>query len=280
MGSIQEDAFYPPHDLCVEIQDFLAENEHLFSKKTWSETAVVYSIESNFYGGARPDQIANNTENLRTNETLPFWSVCEALSSVAQPYDVVFFPEGTLSEDTLSVDDLQQYRTIVLPGCHFLTSAQGELLERYLEQGGTIISGDDLGMNLPDNVRRRVLDHPNTRLSESPEALISAAASAEPQVSLADGQDLAINIQRVEQGAAIHIIRYGYCEEDDRVPTLDSLDLVVRLAEQFDHVTCIDPCGQASASLSRDGDMHKLSLRNASLYSIVLLGHGKPAGQT
>jgi hypothetical protein len=273
MGSIQEDAFYPPHDLCVKIQDFLADNEHLFSKKTWSETAVVYSIESNFYGGAQPDQIANNTENLRTDDTLPFWSVCESLSSAVQPYDVVFFPEGTLRKDSISVDDLRQYRTIILPGCHFLTMVQGKLLEDYLEQGGTIVATVDLGLNLTDDVRRRLLDHPNARICDGPDALVSAATE-EPQVILAEGHNLAINFQRVEQGAAIHIIRYDYCEEDDRVPVLESLDLDIRLAEQFDQVTCIDPCGQASATLSRDGDTHSLSLRNVPLYSIVLLGHG------
>jgi hypothetical protein len=106
--------------------------------------------------------------------------------------------------------------------------------------------------------------------------MASDLSSVEPQVSLAEGHNLAVNIQRVEQGAAIHIIRYDYCEEDDRVPTLDSLDLDIRLAGQFNHVTCVEPCGQASAILSRDGDTHSLSLKNVPLYSIVLLSHDAP----
>jgi hypothetical protein len=120
-----------------------------------------------------------------------------------------------------------------------------------------------------------MFDHPNTRVADSPEAMVSVATE-EPQVILAEGHNLAVNIQRAEQGAAIHIIRYDYCEEDDRVPVLDSLDLDIRLAGQFNYVTCIEPSGRASATLSRDGDTHSLSLKNVPLYNIVLLSHDAP----
>ena len=32
----------------------------------------------------------------------PFWEACERLSAALQPYDVVFFPDGTLRPDTLT----------------------------------------------------------------------------------------------------------------------------------------------------------------------------------
>ncbi len=48
MGSVQEEAFYAPHDLVVEIQAFLAENEELFSPTAYAELGVVFSTESNF----------------------------------------------------------------------------------------------------------------------------------------------------------------------------------------------------------------------------------------
>jgi hypothetical protein len=277
MGSIQEDAFYPPHDLVVEIQEFLADNEALFSRKTYSETGVVYSIESNFYGGARPDQIANNTENLRTDETLIFWSVCDALSSSAQAYDVVFFPDGTLRADSLTVGDLTQYRVLILPGCHFLTGTQAALIEEFMDQGGKVITEGNLGMNQPEETRRRLLDHANIDITDSLEALVNAWRSADPQIQVDANLDLAVNIQRVESGAAVHIIRYDYREEEDRVPPLDTLEMTIRLPEHFDHIQCFDPAGKMTGTVSREGDLHTLSLSDVPLYGVVLLQNDAPA---
>jgi len=48
MGSVIQDSFNPPHELCVEIQRFLADHEFLYSHRTCSETAVVYSVETEF----------------------------------------------------------------------------------------------------------------------------------------------------------------------------------------------------------------------------------------
>ena len=46
MGSVIEDSFYAPHGLATEIQDFLADHEHLFARRTVNEVAVVFSVES------------------------------------------------------------------------------------------------------------------------------------------------------------------------------------------------------------------------------------------
>jgi hypothetical protein len=86
--------------------------------------------------------------------------------------------------------------------------------------------------------------------------------------------DIAFNLQRVEEGVAVHLIRYDYDEESDAVPLLDALDVSVRLQEHFDTIECFDPGCRLSASLSREADTHTLSLRNVPLYSIVLLRHG------
>jgi len=131
MGSVVHDSFWPPHELCVEIQQFLAEHEHLYSRETWSETAVVYSIESSFEEVARPDELSDNRMNLSEAEAGPFWAACEALSRAAQPYDVLMFPDGELRADSLTDDDLARYRTIVLPDCRTLTEHQAALLERF-----------------------------------------------------------------------------------------------------------------------------------------------------
>ena len=46
MGSTIEDSFYAPHDLLVEVQDFLADHDDLYQRRTHHELAVVFSVES------------------------------------------------------------------------------------------------------------------------------------------------------------------------------------------------------------------------------------------
>lgn len=279
MGSVQEHAWYPPHDLCVEIQTFLAENERLFGRKTLSDTAVIYSIESNFFGWSKPDEIANNTLNIQTGNVLPFWTVTAELSSAAQPYDVVFFPEGQLRKDSLTPDDLAQYRTIILPGCHALTDQQAGLLVSHLEGGGRIIADQSLAANLPDEMRGKIVDHANATMVETVDDLNRTALAGEKQVELETDADLAVNLVRTDRGAALHMIRYDYCEEEDRVPVLDELEISVRLPEFYAGVRCVDPDGIMSGELLPDGDRYRISLRNVPVYGIVELSGASEGGQ-
>src|SRR4051794_19521006 len=163
LGSIEQDAFYPPQELCVEIQDFLASNERLFSRQTCNDVAVVYSIESEFQRPARRDQVANDPLNLASGGTIPFWAVCEALCDASQPYDVLFFPDGELREDALGQTDLQQYRTVILPDCAVLTPAQAHLLRDVVAAGTRLLVLGELGTNLPPDALEPILDHPGVR---------------------------------------------------------------------------------------------------------------------
>src|SRR3954464_11755370 len=163
LGSIEQDAFYPPHELCVEIQDFLANNELLFSRQTWNDVAVVYSIESEFQRPVRRDQVANDPFNLASGGANPLWTVCDALCDASQPYDVLFFPDGVLRQDALSRRDLGQFRTVILPDCAVLTPAQAQLLRDLLATGTRLVVMGELGTNLPGEVLAPTLEHPGTR---------------------------------------------------------------------------------------------------------------------
>ncbi len=212
--------------------------------------------------------MANTTVN-RGGGDLPFWEACRTLSDAAQPYDVLFFPEGRLREDTIAVDDLEQYRTVVLPDVHHLTDRQADALAGFLDRGGTVLALGEIGTNLPDATRERLTRHANARRVDS--ATKIPADEAARQVTLETDCDVAINLMRVDSGVAIHLIRYDYCEEEDRVPPLDELSLTIRLPEAFERITCHDPAGQMTGSLEGDGELHRLTLRNVPLYGIVHL---------
>jgi hypothetical protein len=271
LGSIEQDAFYPPHELCVEIQDFLAGNESLFSRQTCNEVAVVYSIESEFQRAARRDQVANDPLNLTSAGAIPFWTACEVLCGATQPYDVLFFPEGELRKDALSQSDLTQYRTVILPDCAVLTAGQARLLADVLTAGTRLLVLGELGSNLPPELLAPIIDHPGTRRMPIGSTVAVDDLLAEPQVRVTPGGDLMINVQRVAGGAAVHLIRYDFNAEQDCTPPLPGLSIELRLPEQFTRLLVHSPSGEMSGVLEHEGRQHRLRLRDVPLYSVALL---------
>jgi hypothetical protein len=271
LGSIEQDAFYPPHELCVEIQDFLATNERLFSRQTRNDVAVVYSIESEFQRPARRDQVANDPLNLASGGTIPFWTVCDALCDATQPYDVLFFPDGNLRKDTLNASDLGQYRTVILPDCAYLTPDQARLLHDVLKAGTRLTVLGELGTNLSPAVLGPILEHPGVRRVSITPAIAVADLLDEPQVRVTPGGDLMINVQRVGSGAAVHLIRYDFDARQDRTPPLSELTIELRLPEQCGRVSLHSPGAIMTGALESNGLMHRLRLREVPIYSVALL---------
>ncbi len=263
MGSVIEDSFWAPHELVVEVQDFQADHEDtLYGTETYSETAVAFSVESSY----------RYLEEHGSGTKFPFWATCDQLVEAKQPFDVIVLPEGELREDSLSVESLERYRTLILPECRFLTSVQADVVKAFLDRGGRVLGTGEVGQNLDDTARTVLLAHPLMLHTTDvrPEDLAGG-----PQVVAEGAPDLAINIQRIgDKQAAIHLIRYDYDEERDEVPVLPRLDLEVRLARPFRLAKSFSPVGEVGVRLtfSRDRrEMHRLELENVPLYSVILL---------
>jgi hypothetical protein len=271
MGSVVEDAFYPPHGLATEIQTFLADHEHLFGgDPTWAEVAVVYGVESNAIARTAIDLPKDNRENVMfEGDMLAFDQVSRVHCAAAQPYDVLFFPEGELRPDTLGDDDLAAYRTIVVPAVDVLTERQAELLETFVERGGRLVVLGDLGTNLGERTNA-LLEHERVRPAAPFEFSLDLLDDG-PQVRVVEGRtDAALSIQRVSDGAALHLIRYDYDEAADRVPVLDRLVLDVRLPFEAVAVQAFSPQNDIAAAVEPgpEGAL-RLIVRNVPLYGIV-----------
>jgi hypothetical protein len=261
MGPVIEDAFWAPDEVLVEMQGFLAEHEELFSTRTFSETAIAFSVPSAFaYQRVNPSRTFT-----------PFYDAADSLVSRTHPFDVVMFPEGELRPDSLTLEDLAQYRTLVLPGCASLTDPQARLVRAFLERGGRVLATGDLGLDLSPGDRAALCEAPGLRFVQE---LATEDLDGGPQVVLDGTHDLAINIQRVERGVAIHVIRYDYDEEHDKVPTLPELGLRVRLPGAWRAVRAFAPAGSVTARLAAEPDADGrlvVELRDVPLYSIILL---------
>jgi len=275
MGNVIQDAFYAPHTLCLETQHFLAEHEQLYSPHTYSDTAIVYSMESNFKPVTRNYLFQDDNKSVSGLKEIPFWSICQAFSNANQPYDVIFFPDGKLRADELTLDDVYQYHTMILPECHYLTLAQADLLLAYLKQGGRLFVLGEMGLNLPATQRRSILNHPGALQHEDLDTFQLGQLPGGTQLHLSPSIDLATNIQRVAAGAALHLIRYDYSIEQDCVPLLPELELKLRLPDKFSALEVFSPGAVPQASLAVSDGLYRLSLRNVPLYTIVLLKNAK-----
>ena len=263
MGSVIEDSFWAPHDVTVEIQDFIADHEEeLYSTRSFSEAAVAFSVQSAF----------DWTEHNGSGRKFPFWRTCDGLVEQKQPFDVVVFPEGTLRQDVITVEDLSQYRTLILPECTFLTPAQAAVVKAFLDRGGHVLATGDVGRNLDASARSAILGHP--RMLHTTDVRVENFAGG-AQVSMEGAPDLAINVHKIgDKQAAIHVIRYDYDEERDEVPVLETMAIDIRLSRPFRMAKMFSPMGEVGARLtySRDvREMHRLELENVPLYFVALL---------
>jgi hypothetical protein len=262
MGSVIEDSFWAPHDVTVEIQDFIFRNERLYSADTFSEVALLFSIQSAY----------DWEENRGWKVRFPFWTTADGLVERHQPFDVVVLPEGELRKDWITPEDLAKYRTVVLPECTSLTPAQVDAIRGYLDRGGRAIAMGELARNLDDEARAALLTHPHlVRATDiRPEDFAGG-----PQVVVDPGVDLAINLSRVgDKEAAIHVIRYDFDQERDEVPVIDRMTLDVRLSRPFRSLSVLSPSGEVGNRLtfSRERrEMHRIELENVPLYFVALL---------
>jgi hypothetical protein len=273
MGSVIEDSFYVPHELGKEVYQFLAEHNRLYSRHTCNDTAVIYSVASNWQSISRRDLFADNRSNATSSESIPFWDVCESLSDHLQPYDVVMFPDGELRGDLPSVEALLAYRTIILPDCRTLPLPQLDLLQAYLDRGGRLLVLGELAANLPGPPREALLAHPGAVLSTLP-AFDPLALPGGPQLRAQPRANLALNIQRVPGGAALHLVSYDYDEAQDRVPALPELSLDLRLPGAFTAAEVFSPGVPPELSFTvKAGETHPyhLRLKNLPLYTVILL---------
>ena len=268
MGATIQDSFWAPHALLAEIQDFVAETEPLRSPRSGHEVAVVYGVVSQRALVTQADS-GDNLVNARDESVeVPFRRVAEGLSRASVPFDVVIATDGGLAGDRFEPTELAGYRTVVLPGCWWLTDHQVETLTEYLDGGGHVLATGDLAVNGSSPARERLRRHSN--LTSCALADVPARFSDGPQVVASGG--IAVNLHSLDDGAAVHLINYGYDDERDAVAVIAELELTVRLGGRFATATAVRP-GQSAEPLElvKDGDSYRVRLAEVGLYTVVVL---------
>ncbi len=225
MGSTIEDSYSPPHALATEVSTFLADSDRLFSSRCWHEVAVVLSVASTRELIGRADASDNLTNAVDASVRVPYRVATESLSRASIPFDVVVLADGVTAPDKVADAGLGSYRTVVLPDCFDLTSAQAEALEQALAAGTVVVVTDRFGETLPVETRDRLLGHRGVRLGEAEDMASLTPLGAQVQVTGAVG--VGVNVHRVAGGAAVHLVNYDV--GPDGVRPTDGLVLSLRL---------------------------------------------------
>jgi hypothetical protein len=91
------------------------------------------------------------------------------------------------------------------------------------------------------------------------------------QLQLSVPADIAVNFQQVDDGVALHIIRYDYDFDKDALPALVELTLDVHLPKEFSKLEVFSPTDKPHAQLQVTDGRHTITLKDIPLYSILLL---------
>ena len=233
MGSKIEDAVWAPHEETVEIQDFLADHEHLMSRATHNAVGVVYSTDSFFIDITH--QILNSSGvdvypdvGEVSPRAIPFFKAVNALGVAGVPIDVVMFHDDLNRVDDASAAALARYERIVLPDCTLLTQRQVDAVLGYLEGGGRVTVLGELGGQ--DGVdASAIIAHANTVTASTP--IVSELVPDGLQLELTGLVRGAASIQRGVDHPALHIVNYDY--DDDVEATVRTAGIAVSLRVPF-----------------------------------------------
>ena len=271
LGATLEDSFWAPHDLLVAAQDFLAGTDGLRSAVSANELAVVYSVPSNRDLIARADLSDNLTNARNPDVVVPYRVATDALSRSSAAFDVVLATDGELSEDRFGLAELGRFRTVLLPGCWWLTEQQVNVLTEYLDGGGRVVSTEDPATNLAPEVRQRLVEHPRfvRAAADDPAALQPDGAQ------LITDADVAVNLQRLPDGSGVaaHLINYGYDDAADAVIGLSEVILDVRLGGLTEgaEVEVLSPDRPPlTVAVTRSDDRWRVTLPQVGLYTVVV----------
>jgi hypothetical protein len=273
MGSTIQDSFHPPHDVAVEIQTFLADHERLFTKQTWHEVAVVFSVASTRDLIAKADASDNLTNARDASVRVPYRIATQALVAASVPFDVVIFPDGETAPDRVQAESLARYRTVVLPDCVDLTTRQIQALTACLESGTRLVVTDRFAGSLADDARESLLAHPGVCSGTVDD--VATLTPDGPQVTVS--APVAVNMHLLPDGVAVHLVNYDHDADRDGVRRTGEVELAVRLVggggiSHAVHRPADGPPG--GLDLRRDGDVVTVTVPDLGVYAIVELTEG------
>lgn len=238
MGSEIRDAFFPPLDVAVEVQNFLADHESLLSRKSGANVKILYSFPSYTLrepmAGQDSTLVWDDPEDLFSYRMeapdnaavrMPFWEASRVLQKLRVNYDAGMLSDGDMASDGFGSEDLKGYELVILPGCSVLTRNQADVLAGYAHKGGRVILYGEAGANLP-GWRESMESLPTVwsvgqggGTAEGTDAFETAMVKAYDGLMQISWEGDGLFVQRAdgEGRTVLHAINYRYDRKEDRV---------------------------------------------------------------
>jgi hypothetical protein len=274
MGSVIRDAFYPPRQVTAEFQDFLAEHEGLFTKKSGSRTALVYSFPSYYWREATKGYTGNvardpgegmlfyHPTDLTDERTarLPFWEILKEITDAQAVCDVVATGGGPLCPDQVTEETFAGYDLIILPDCADLTENQVRALYQRVEQGAKVLVFGRSPLKKEEGV---FFAENKAAKRESLESFNKMFWPLYEQVRLVRVSDPSVGVCVHKDGTCVWLLNYGYDKDSDRVLPIADLRVWIKSAAK----ARVHTLGAGSREV--EGADGWFTLENAGLLTII-----------
>ena len=274
MGNTIKDAFWAPRELTAGVQDFLAAHEDCYPRTKSAGAAVLYSYGSYYWRDSTAAEWLD--PDLKP---VPFWDLIRAMSAINAQYDVVMLPDGFFRPDDFSPEQLAGYPLVIVPDCFTLTENQQEILLAYARGGGQVLAAGRLA---EDTALAEELSRTGNAVFVSLEGgreeyvprFMAAFEKAFAPVSPVECRHEKAGVQRYDREGKtwIHLLNYNYNEAADRVEPLEKLEITLRNVSGNPTVLVQEGDPLPETEISRDGDLTRVTLRNAGLYTVLSFG--------
>jgi hypothetical protein len=126
--------YYAPVQECQRYVSFIRENREVYQgTHHLADVGVLFSYASEIWdywvGG----------DMRQPNHNRQWYGLAQALTDLSIQYDALFAPDDNVIADSLSLERLLEYGTILVPWVYSLSDAHVELLREYVASGGELV---------------------------------------------------------------------------------------------------------------------------------------------
>lgn len=249
MGNKTMDSFNAPPVVGKKVQDFLYENDRIFSKKSGANILILYSFQSynqrDWQTGFGETLKYSDEDDLLSFQAvyddraarMPFFELTQMLCNQQVNYNVRVNGDGKMVEDDFSIEELKDYPVVIVLDCHILTEKQAAVLEEYVQKCGQLFVYGRIAENLAGWFERIngqknvycVRDIENTEESLRQFNNMFQPVYEHIWQAKCDNPEVHFQIARLQDSTVVHLVNYAYDKTADRILPQDvCLDLRIK----------------------------------------------------
>jgi hypothetical protein len=209
LGTEIKDSYWVDKALVDECGRFLEEIDATITGIGANSTAVAYSVKSMMRETLDSDQFSDQGRWFAPLDkpALPpasYWPLIEALSRATRTFDVVVFPDELLRDEP--PPPLDAYETLILPDVWGVSTQQHQAVVKFAKTGGQVIVLGAYGGELTQI--------PGVICFSDPTQVVAAV---DGNVLTRLGDLAAANLQRTDNGVALHVVNYDVDAATDSI---------------------------------------------------------------